>query len=365
MNRIRIPASGLPVRFLARPGPFSGMMKALLRRFGKGFVLFGHGVDTAIDGADAVNRYTQLDLPEFQDVIALLQTLGYRFLSMRELLHYARDLSKAPKHWVHITFDDGYRNNIIVQRCLEAHEIPWSLFVSTGVIENRGRFGTYKVRCAILHTTKEIACSAFREKLPADASDTERISFADHVIRLMKSSRPADARRIEACCESLLSREEWDRLNGVYSSHEVLSLEQLRSLAGSRFISIGAHGLTHACLNGDSAPHEIEREIAGSKAWLEEHLPIRVRTFAYPDGQFTEAAKLACERSGYEIAFTTVNDFFCNSPGKYEIGRFPMPRAAVMKAICLSVVPTPLLRPLRSLVRRLTAIARSSRARAS
>lgn len=341
------------------------MMKALLRRFGKGFVLFGHGVDAAIDGSTAVNRYTQLDLQEFQEVIALLQNLGYRFLSMSELLHYARDLSKAPKHWVHITFDDGYQNNIIVKHCLEAHGIPWSLFVSTGVIEDRSRFSTYKVRCAILHTTKEIACSAFREKLPADASYMERISFSDHVIRLMKSSCPGDARRIESLCESLLSREEWVRLNGVYSSHEVLSLEQLRSLAGGRAISIGAHGHTHACLNGDTPPHEIEREIAGARAWIEEHLPIRVQAFAYPDGQFTETAKLALERSGYEIAFTTINDFFCNSPNRYEIGRFPMPRAAVMKAICLSVVPTPLLRPLRSFVRRLRAIARSSRTRVS
>ncbi|MCE5336072.1 MAG: polysaccharide deacetylase family protein [Desulfobacteraceae bacterium] len=333
---------------LSTPGLFSTAAKALLRRLGKGFVLFGHGVDSPIDGLQAVNVHAQLPLEEFLRVISLLKALEYRFASLQEVERYAQDISKAPRHWVHLSFDDGYRNNLIVARYLEESGIPWSLFITTDLVEQKRRFGVYKVRCAVLHTTKDIEYPAFGQAINADAPPNERLAFAERAVKLLKSSDAAAAEGIEAFCESLLGAEEWTACDAMYSAHEVLGLDELRTLAAGGNVAVGAHGLTHSCLNEAATPERIRREIADSKSWLEEKLAATVTAFSYPDGQFTEGAQKACEASGYKIAFTTKNDFFCHAPNKLEVGRFPLPMSGVLKAICLSIVPRPLCRIMRS-----------------
>ena len=88
--------------------------------------------------------------------------------------------------------------------------------------------------------------------------------------------------------------------------HPLASIESLRNATTAGW-AIGSHTATHwDCATGDAG--DFEREIAGSKAALEEAVGVEVRTFAYPWGRRENISDAAGEwivKSGYQASFTT------------------------------------------------------------
>jgi len=83
---------------------------------------------------------------------------------------------------------------------------------------------------------------------------------------------------------------------------KALSPEELRLLAERH--EIGAHTLTHPSLPAISAA-DMEREIRGSKEWIEGVLGKKCTMFAYPFGHFNTLARDTVERAGFRGARTT------------------------------------------------------------
>ncbi|MCL1856127.1 MAG: polysaccharide deacetylase family protein [Kiritimatiellaeota bacterium] len=88
----------------------------------------------------------------------------------------------------------------------------------------------------------------------------------------------------------------------------LLSPDQIRHLAASPLIEIGAHTLCHANL-ADVPPDEAEREIAEGKAWVESLTGKPCAVFAYPYGRFTDATVELLERHGFIAAVTVKKGF--------------------------------------------------------
>ena len=79
---------------------------------------------------------------------------------------------------------------------------------------------------------------------------------------------------------------------------------QLRALAASPLITIGAHTRTHAQL--DAVPlTRAQDEIAGSKQILEQQLGIAIAHFCYPYGKYNAAVKALVAAAGFRSATTT------------------------------------------------------------
>jgi peptidoglycan/xylan/chitin deacetylase (PgdA/CDA1 family) len=85
----------------------------------------------------------------------------------------------------------------------------------------------------------------------------------------------------------------------------MMSAEQIADLAASGW-EIGSHTVTHPDMAAmDYA--ECRRELAESKATLEEIVGAPLRTFAYPFGNYGPAAMAAARDTGFEAALTCVN----------------------------------------------------------
>ena len=86
------------------------------------------------------------------------------------------------------------------------------------------------------------------------------------------------------------------------AGHPVMSALQARELLALGH-EIGAHSLTHPRLTqvGDE---QAQREIAGSKARLEDLLGVEVRAFAYPKGDHDGRVRALVAASGYRVAAT-------------------------------------------------------------
>lgn len=92
----------------------------------------------------------------------------------------------------------------------------------------------------------------------------------------------------------------WDG-EGESSPHRLLSVPELALLRRHGW-SMGSHSHTHARLKGAA---DAAVQFGHSKRVLEAALGAEVPWFAYPYGDFDDAAKVAAARSGYRLAFAT------------------------------------------------------------
>lgn len=100
----------------------------------------------------------------------------------------------------------------------------------------------------------------------------------------------------------------WDE-SGALAGRPLASWSEVE---GGDFFSCGAHTRTHLALPGLPAGRLAE-EVAGSRADLEQQGNGPVVSFAYPFGLFDEAAVAAVQRSGYQLACSTLSGV--NDPG--------------------------------------------------
>lgn len=100
-----------------------------------------------------------------------------------------------------------------------------------------------------------------------------------------------------------------------------LTVDQLKELAASPLITVGAHTRHHVSLTNVSL-NEAKTEISGSKTDLEKLLGIKVLQFAYPYGRFNQAVEDLVKQAGFQTAATT-------SPGTTQSNLFALTRVRV------------------------------------
>lgn len=83
----------------------------------------------------------------------------------------------------------------------------------------------------------------------------------------------------------------------------LMNAEELRELASLPFVEIGSHTSAHTDLS-TATSEEAYREMADSKAALEEVIQTPVQSFAYPKCGYSAACPAAARQAGYAVAVT-------------------------------------------------------------
>jgi peptidoglycan/xylan/chitin deacetylase (PgdA/CDA1 family) len=92
-------------------------------------------------------------------------------------------------------------------------------------------------------------------------------------------------------------------VSGYVDHPNFMTTDQLRTMVAAGMV-IGCHSHTHPSLPSLGAAARLENEVAGSKAWLEDHFGIAIDTFAYPYGAYSAAVTAAVKAAGYRTART-------------------------------------------------------------
>jgi peptidoglycan/xylan/chitin deacetylase (PgdA/CDA1 family) len=92
-------------------------------------------------------------------------------------------------------------------------------------------------------------------------------------------------------------------VSGYVDHQNFMTTDQLQTMMAAG-MTIGCHSHTHPSLPSLGAGARLEVEVAGSKAWLEDHFGIAIDTFAYPYGAYTAAVAAAVKAAGYRTART-------------------------------------------------------------
>jgi len=205
-----------------------------------------------------------------------------------------------PARALAITFDDGYADNEAVALPILRHlGLPATFFVATGFIG-----GGVMWNDAIVDAVREcrgevLDLSELGLGIHALSSAKRRRAAIDAI--LAKTMHLPPERRNE--CVSAIVEKSGVRIDGGH----MMSAAQIRNLF-KEGMTIGAHTVSHPILARLNAADAL-KEIADSKAQLEEIIGERVDVFAYPSGRpgrdYTAEHSALVLRCGFRTAVST------------------------------------------------------------
>lgn len=218
-----------------------------------------------------------------------------------QLLRFEEAWSGLKGPAVVVTFDDGYADNALeALPILEDVGVPATFFVSTGNLGTRREFWWDELERIIL--TGEERPSHFslvdgkNHRSWASATFEERLLLHRQIHPLVEALDVAQRQ------EWLTQLRCWAGLDASgRESHRAMSIEELKVLAASPWVTIGAHTVSHTSLSILSE-EEQRHEIIGSREELEKIIGRKISVFSYPFGtraHYNIVSLRLCREAGF------------------------------------------------------------------
>ena len=222
-----------------------------------------------------------------------------------------------------VTFDDGYSGNCrVMLPIIESMKIPVTVFVATGAVEAQARYWYDRLILALQPGGAEAVTLDLREFglkkysfSPKDRGET-RWTRIQRLLTDLKTLSPASR---ETAVASVLGQSN-PRPQGAQSALTPLSLEALKALAASPWVTLGAHSHCHNILV-QLEKDEISKSIQTSKSLLEDWTGRPVTHFAYPNGDYNAKVMECVRNAGFVSAMATHPRAWNRSDSLYAIPR--------------------------------------------
>jgi peptidoglycan/xylan/chitin deacetylase (PgdA/CDA1 family) len=254
-------------------------------------------------------------------------------------------LNLWPPYSVVVTFDDGYADNLHnALPLLQAADVPATVFVTAGHVGKTQAFWWEELEHVFLsqHPLPErlelslagetrawdLAANGHKQVLDGpwhvlveqEWTPRQKI-YADLVDRMADLSM----RDREASLDTLF---DWAGIErGKPVAQRALSADEVRALADSGVVEVGAHTMSHPRL-ASLSPLEQQAEILDSKLRLEEMIDRPVTTFAYPFGSerdFDATTMRLVREMGFACACSTSPTYL-----RWDSHPYRLPRLTVL-----------------------------------
>jgi peptidoglycan/xylan/chitin deacetylase (PgdA/CDA1 family) len=244
---------------------------------------------------------------------------NYPILSLHDLLISLKN-ARLPKRGVVLTFDDGYADNLWnAKPLLEKYEVPGTVFVASGSIDNKG-FWWDDLERALLQPKKLPKSLQLNVQGQSYDWPTTNLNQRQHaylaIHRIIKPLKVSDRNQVITDLFVWADADKMER-----SDYRPLTTAELIQLSQCEFIDVGAHTVTHASLSILSKADQIA-EIDGSRQKLIAILGDRVDTFSYPYGNFTSDTVDIVKASGFKMALTCETNAVEVGANQFQLGRF-------------------------------------------
>ncbi len=251
----------------------------------------------------------ELTLEDYETIFEHFRRAGYRFVGEEQVL-----AGLDPEgRFVWVTFDDGYYNNFRILPLIERLEIPIQLYVATDhVIEGKSFWwdALYRAR-------------------------SRQGWGQDEIYRQAEMLKGKTNREIEA---TLLGEFGPSALAPASDVDRPMTEAEVRKFASHPLATVGNHTSEHGILTNYPLA-EAKRIIEKGEEDLRRILGTSCRTFAYPNGDYSEELFGTLEELGYAAA---ISCDFRKNPGssvltvksRYRIGRFYLSGTWDLEAQC-------------------------------
>ncbi|BAY31964.1 polysaccharide deacetylase [Nostoc carneum NIES-2107] len=261
-------------------------------------------------------------------------------LSLQKFVTAYRN-NKIPHRAVVITFDDGYIDNLHhAKPLLENYNIPATIFISTGYLEQQREFWWDELERILLQIGKlpeqltlsingnvhqwelgtvanyskeeyqrDRTCKAW-EALPGS-----RMNFYYKIWQILQPLPTTERLQLLADIDT------WTNNKSIVSqASRPLLVEELSALAEGKLIEIGAHTVSHLYLSRQSKKIQLQ-EILQSKIDLEKILARPVTSFSYPFGDRTAETVELTKAAGFNCACSTDENIIWQSGDYFQLPR--------------------------------------------
>ena len=241
------------------------------------------------------------------------------------ILRFEEDWTRSDRDSIVITFDDGYLDNLTYALpILEELQIPATIFVSTGTLSDIRELWWDELETLLL--TDGDYSDVFR--LQDDIYNCEwRTDTYEFRLNCYKALHYLMKNHVNP-----LKREKWfeqlwkwrGETRYVNTGNSTLSDRTCQELAKSKYITIGAHTVSHPSL-AKLKFEEQKSQIQQSVAYLENLLQKKIDMFSYPFGvesiDFDESTIAACKVSGIRKAASVNEGLWQEQLNPYAIPR--------------------------------------------
>lgn len=273
---------------------YSGISKVLAFRYaGPGTIFLLHSV--VPDTTSYPEEFTRCPVSVLEDTLAWLKDNKVQFVSLDTALD--RLATPAVDRFCVFTFDDGYADNLThVLPIMERFGAPFTVYVTTGMITGEIDTCWWFGLAALIRSRNNLALPELGYSFDCTDAASKKQAFA------------AITALVESNGEALASVRTALDANGIDGRSivggEGLTIEQLRRLAASPLVTIGAHSVRHIRLPRVSVA-EVQREMADGRAWLENIVQREVKHFAYPFGACGHREAQIAQSVGFRTSVTT------------------------------------------------------------
>jgi peptidoglycan/xylan/chitin deacetylase (PgdA/CDA1 family) len=225
------------------------------------------------------------------------------------------------------TFDDGWRDNYLhALPIARRHGVPFTVFLPVAYVGTRRRFWQERT----VHLVRQIraryegirsmpsgapSTAVMKGLQPCLESGRERSDAA--IGRFVAAMKEAGPEAVGRTLDELSAIAGVDRDTGD-DEPDFLDWDQVSEMKACG-VSFGSHGMSHQILT--RAGTDLNAELQGSKAVLEEKLGHEVRALAYPNGDFNEAVVKGAREAGFEVAFSTRRGYVSRDQDRFALSR--------------------------------------------
>lgn len=329
LGRLRRSAAPAAKRLLFRSGAYSALRSL---RPSRGLAILRYHAICGPEGYAYAEPSICVAPSAFGEHLALLAS-EYRVLPLPEAVRCLREGKTLPRNAVAVTFDDGYADNLAAARLLRHYGLTATFYITTSCLAGELPFWPAELRQLVAGVrAPEIRMRARGGDVVIPCrTDGERRAAIRALSRLFKANSIAVREAFRSQLRSLAG--------GAEVVSPMLTWDQVREMHGMG-MTIGAHTMTHPNLPNAGAA-AASREIAGSKARVEQELGAPASMFSYPNGGAeryrTDEVEALVRAAGYEAATTSWNGFAGPSSNVFALERVQVAERVEDLAFALEV----------------------------
>jgi len=307
-------------KIVQRSGGFGAWHR--LRNRGCLTVLMFHRVlpmaDHVRQGADPEYTVT----PELLEAVLRFAGRHYTFVSVDQLLTARADKAPLPGYPLLVTFDDGWRDNLVHARpVLAAQNVPWLLFAAADAISAPDVWWHEPLEWAVRNGKAELA-ALWEQAKPeiGEAGQDTPGSLLDLLVRFGALTPEHRWAILRPYAGELLASA---------GGRLMLNADELNDLAKSG-AGIGVHGASHLPLTRLADP---AGDMMRARRWLITNIGTAAgETISFPHGRYDQETVSAARAAGLRLMFTSdpvLNRCPGGVPAGDVLGRIPITASAV------------------------------------